>query len=49
MADLDIHIMPLIVTLDGKSYREGVDIKPEEFYRLLAEKYSLPITSQPSA
>ena len=49
MADLNIHIMPLIVTLDGKSYREGVDIKPEEFYRLLAETDSLPITSQPSA
>jgi DegV family protein with EDD domain len=49
VAELDIHIVPLIVTLEGKSYREGVDIKPEEFYRLLAETDSLPITSQPSA
>jgi len=49
VAELDIHIVPLVVTLEGKSYREGVDIQPEEFYRLLAETDSLPITSQPSA
>ena len=49
VAELDIHIVPLVVTLEGKSYREGVDIQPEEFYRLLAGTDSLPITSQPSA
>jgi len=48
-AELDIHTVPLIVTLEGKSYREGVDIQPGEFYRLLAATDSLPITSQPSA
>ena len=48
-AELDIHIVPLIVTLEGKSYREGIDIQPAEFYRLLAATDSLPITSQPSA
>ena len=49
VAELDIHIVPLIVTLEGKSYREGVDIQPDEFYRSLAATDSLPITSQPSA
>ena len=49
LAELDIHVVPLIVTLEGKSYREGVDIQPDEFYRLLAATDSLPITSQPSA
>ena len=49
LAELNIHVVPLVVTLDGKSYREGVDIQPEEFYRLLAETESLPVTSQPSA
>jgi len=49
VAELNIHIVPLIVTLEGKSYREGVDIQPQEFYRLLAATDSLPITSQPSA
>ena len=47
--DMDIHFVPLVVTLDGKSYREDVDIQPGEFYRLLAETGSLPTTSQPSA
>ena len=48
-AELNIHIVPLIVTLEGKSYHEGVDIQPDEFYGLLAATDSLPITSQPSA
>jgi DegV family protein with EDD domain len=48
-AELNIHVVPLVVTLEGKSYREGVDIQPGEFYRLLAATDSLPITSQPSA
>jgi DegV family protein with EDD domain len=46
--DIDIHVVPLIVTLDGKSYREGVDIQPDEFYPLLAATDGLPTTSQPS-
>jgi DegV family protein with EDD domain len=46
---MDIHFVPLVVTLDGESYREDVDIQPDEFYRLLAETDSLPTTSQPSA
>ena len=49
LIELDIHVVPLVVTLEGKSYHEGVDIQPGEFYRLLAATDSLPITSQPSA
>jgi len=49
LAELNIHIVPLVVTIDGKSYREGVDIGPDEFYDLLAATDSLPITSQPPA
>lgn len=47
--DLGVHIVPLVVTLDGKSYREGIDVEPAEFYRLLAATDGLPVTSQPSA
>lgn len=47
--ELGIHVVPLVVTLEGTSYREGVDIEPDEFYRLLAATDSLPTTSQPSA
>jgi DegV family protein with EDD domain len=49
MAGLDIHLVPLILTLDGKSYRSGVDIQPDEFYRLLEATEDFPTTSQPSA
>jgi DegV family protein with EDD domain len=49
MAGLEIHLVPLILTLEGKSYRSGVDIQPDEFYRLLAATESFPTTSQPSA
>jgi len=48
-AELNVHIVPLVVTLEGKSYREGVDIKPEEFYPLLEKANSMPTTSQPPA
>ena len=48
-SELNIHEIPLVVTLDGKSYREGVDIEPAEFYALMAETDELPTTSQPSA
>jgi len=47
--DLNIHIVPLVVTLDDKSYREGVDIQPAEFYDLLDASDHMPVTSQPSA
>jgi len=49
IAALGIHVVPLVVTLEGKSYREGIDIQPAEFYRWLAATDSLPVTSQPSA
>ena len=49
MRGLDIHLVPLTLTLDGKMYHSGVDIQPGEFYRLLAATESFPTTSQPSA
>jgi DegV family protein with EDD domain len=48
VAELDIHVVPLVVTLKGKSYREKVDIETDDFYRLLVESDTLPTTSQPS-
>ena len=48
-AELNIHTVPLTVTLDGKSYREGVDIEHKDFYPLLEASGGLPTTSQPSA
>jgi len=48
LKELNIHVVPLIVSLDGKSYREDVDIGPEEFYQLLEKSDNLPSTSMPS-
>jgi DegV family protein with EDD domain len=48
MASLDLHVVPLNVTLAGQTYREGVDIDAPTFYRLLAATETLPTTSQPS-
>jgi DegV family protein with EDD domain len=48
-AEYNVHVVPLTVTLDGKSYQEGIDIEPGDFYDLLAASDNLPITSQPSA
>ena len=48
-AELNIHVVPLVVTLDGKSYREELDITAEAFYPLLEASNNLPTTSQPSA
>lgn len=45
---LPIKVIPLSVIWDGKTYRDGIDIKPEEFYARLAKSNTLPTTSQTS-
>jgi len=47
--NLNIHVAPLNVTLDGKTYREGLDITTDDFYDLLEASSNMPTTSQPSA
>ena len=47
-AGLTIHSVPLTFTLDGTTYRSGIDIEPAAFYELLAGTKSFPTTSQPA-
>ena len=47
--ELNIHVVPLNVSLDDVTYKEGVDIQAADFYPLLAETEDMPTTSQPSA
>lgn len=47
--ELNIHVVPLNVSLNKISYREGIDIRPADFYPLLANSGAMPTTSQPSA
>lgn len=49
MKKLNYHVVPLVVTLDGASYRENIDIQKNEFYELLEKSENMPVTSQPSA
>lgn len=43
-----IKVMPLTVTVDGKSYRDGVDISSQDFYRLLSSSSTFPVTAPPT-
>jgi len=45
----DISIVPLEIIYDGKSYRDGIDITPNEVYKIMRRKQNLPTTSTPSA
>jgi DegV family protein with EDD domain len=45
----DIKVVPLKVILDGVTYREGMDITDEEFFRRLKHSSTYPTTSQPAA
>jgi DegV family protein with EDD domain len=49
MPDVDINIVRHTITLDGKSYRSGLDIQADELQKLLMKTPSFPITSQPSS
>ena len=43
---LPIRVVPLTVNWDGKTYRDGIDIKPNEFYTRLSKSSTMPTTSQ---
>ncbi len=46
--DLKLHVVPLQLSIDGKTYRDQVDISPSEFYARLPYCRNLPVTSAPS-
>jgi len=43
-----IALVPLQVTFGGESFRDRVELRPEEFYRRLRTARDLPTTSQPA-
>lgn len=49
MPDMELHIVRHAITLEGKTYKSGVDIQSTELYQLLKDTGGFPITSQPSA
>lgn len=46
--ELSIHVLPLTLHWEGKDYRDGVDIKAEDFYTRMAQTDALATTSQVS-
>ena len=48
LTGLPVHILPLQVIWGSDTYRDGIDIKPSEFYQKLSNSDTLPSTSQPS-
>lgn len=49
LAGLNVHFVPMHLTLDGKTYSSGEDLSSAEFYDLLEKTDGFPTTSQPSA
>lgn len=49
MEGLELHFLPLRITLEGKTYAGGEDLTADAFYQMLSETESFPTTSQPSA
>jgi DegV family protein with EDD domain len=43
-----IEVVPLGFIHEGKVYRDGIDITPDEIYRILPQAKSLPTSSSPS-
>ncbi len=43
-----ISVVPMEIVYKGKVYKDGVDISPGEFYRILKDSNVLPTTSAPS-
>jgi DegV family protein with EDD domain len=44
--DLGVHVVPLTLHWEDESFRDGVDIRAEEFYERLSTADSIPTTSQ---
>lgn len=43
-----IHIVPLTIQIDGKTYIDGVDLEPQTFLGLMKNAKDLPKSSQPA-
>ena len=46
--ELGITVIPLYLRFGEKSYRDGVEITPDEFYEKLVSEHVSPTTSQPT-
>ncbi|KAA0562620.1 DegV family protein [Rossellomorea aquimaris] len=47
--ELDIHVVPLSISIDGETYLDRVDLSPLSFLEKMKASKELPKSSQPSA
>ncbi len=45
-ARLGVTVLPLTIIFGGKQYRDGIDIKEDEFYKMLVSEKEFPHTAQ---
>jgi DegV family protein with EDD domain len=48
VARYDIEVVPVQLIIENKTYRDGIDISPTEFYALLRQSRKMPTTSSSS-
>lgn len=44
----DIHVVPLTIHIDGETYTDKIDLKPESFMEKMRKSKGLPKSSQPA-
>ncbi|MSE20139.1 DegV family EDD domain-containing protein [Lactobacillus parabuchneri] len=44
----NVFVVPIVVNMNGITYREGIDITNEQFYTALAKAKQLPMTAPPT-
>ena len=44
----DIYVVPMVIVYEGKSCRDGIDITPNEVYKIMRKRENLPTTSTAS-
>lgn len=42
------YFIPMTVDIGGRAYKDGIDLRPQKFYKLLSSEEEFPKTSQPS-
>lgn len=48
LSDFQIHVVPLSISIDGKTYLDRVEITPQTFIEKMKQAKELPKSSQPS-
>lgn len=46
--EYNITVVPLSITIDNNTYTDGVDLKPDEFIKMMEKSDELPKSSQPA-